>query len=56
MLEGTILSLMYVLGFGLGIFVLCGLGALIVCLVQHCRRKRNNQLRTNLLENTDSVV
>ena len=56
MIEGTILGLMYVLAFCFGILVLCGLGAIIFYLVQHCNRNRNNQLRTNLLETTDSVV
>ena len=56
MLEGNILGLMYVLAFCVGIFVLCGLGALIVFIVQQCKTRKNNTLKANLLETNDSVV
>ncbi len=50
MVETTITYLLYIIAFGLGIFVLCGIGALCVCAYQEIRKylKKKNNLNNDL--------
>jgi len=53
MVETTITYLLYIIAVGLGIFVLCGIGALCVCAYQEIRnylkkRKEKNNINNDL--------